>query len=249
MSGCFSPISSYSGHCCYTSSAAYLYSSQQGRRHHNNSSLDLRPRLSPYLTSSPTLTDKQDRRTRKTCPPLCHDCCEGIMPRASTSNTGLAIPEGQERGGSGLEPREGKTTETLTTSFQQRFEFVQGLDSKAERKKTRSWVTTQHYRKKRFEDSLRTTEEGAPGSKDNGRQRSTQCRSFMFTEGLIRAKYDEESSLLQHLGSGRADPFNSYPVHATRDVHALVDHCAFTSLLLEQFPSNYVPLTATQTTL
>ncbi|EXJ60295.1 hypothetical protein A1O7_04447 [Cladophialophora yegresii CBS 114405] len=37
----------------------------------------------------------------------------------------------------------------------------------------------------------------------------------------------DEASFLQRLGSGRADPFNSYPILATPDVHELVDHFYF----------------------
>jgi hypothetical protein len=131
--------------------------------------------------------------------------------------------------------QQGSVPEPSRAEFRQQFEFVQGLDSKAERKKTRSWVTTQHYRKKRHE--ARKAGDGAnPGSKGEDQRRSTRSRSSKSDDGRPRRETDENRtrpehtvtgvSSLQRLGGGRADPFNSYPVTATRDVHELVDHCA-----------------------
>ena len=126
--------------------------------------------------------------------------------------------------------------------FQQQFEFVEGLKSKSERQKTWSWVTTQHYRKKRYEE--RDSEQQSElEPKFRGRRRtvlsSRSSKSHRERHGgvgdgerpaveqaVILNAGSDESKFVQRLGSGRADPFNSYPNPATRDVHELVDHCA-----------------------
>lgn len=134
--------------------------------------------------------------------------------------------------------------------FQQQFEFVEGLKSKAERKKTRSWVTTQHYRRKRYE-SGKAGEEHAAGSQGT-RARHAQppsSPSNSDAEGAAEQKQkqregqqeseqvvclnpgSEDSGLVQSLGGGRTDPFDSYPIPATRDVHELVDHCEYMNTL------------------
>ncbi|EXJ73836.1 uncharacterized protein A1O5_03598 [Cladophialophora psammophila CBS 110553] len=122
--------------------------------------------------------------------------------------------------------------------FQQQFEFIEGLNSKAQRKKTRSWVTTQHYRRKRYDAGNAVLESGqgleAEATKpsvtapNNSKPNNEGERHTEDGAGIaVRHTWMERSSFLQRLGGGRADPFNSYPVPATRDVHALVDHCGF----------------------
>lgn len=120
--------------------------------------------------------------------------------------------------------------------FEQQFAFVEGLNSKAERKKTRSWVTTQHYRRKRYEE--RTAEEGA-GSKSKGKSRRRSTSSSSRSDDDQSQPAEASPPFLQRLGSGRADPFNSYPIQATRDVHELVDHCTSTLLIVFFFETMF----------
>ncbi|KIW89570.1 uncharacterized protein Z519_09726 [Cladophialophora bantiana CBS 173.52] len=122
--------------------------------------------------------------------------------------------------------------------FQQQFEFIEGLSSRAQRKKTRSWVTTQHYRRKRYEAGNAVLESGqgpeAESTKpsvtapNNSKPNNEGDRHTEDGAGIaVRHAWIERSSFLPRLGGGRADPFNSYPIPATRDVHALVDHYYF----------------------
>jgi hypothetical protein len=115
--------------------------------------------------------------------------------------------------------------------FEKQFEFIDGLNSRkgAGRKTTRSFVTKQHYRKKRFE-------QGTKREKEGGQASGTEIAAFAAdVSGSFRAWDTEEvrsfrgigSTQPEQLGGGRADPFNSYPIPATRDVHELVDHCEY----------------------
>jgi len=114
------------------------------------------------------------------------------------------------------------------SGFERQFEFVDGLSSRkaAGRAKTRSFVTKEYYRQKRFQRAQREGDAGprqheqTPGTDDSGvvvaREKTQAVRS---------RRGESEVSLLERLGGGRSDPFNSYPIPATRDVHVLVDHC------------------------
>ncbi|ETI24876.1 hypothetical protein G647_04246 [Cladophialophora carrionii CBS 160.54] len=136
----------------------------------------------------------------------------------------------------------GSVAEQPPPGFQRQFEFIEGLNSKAERKKTRSWVTTQHYRRKRFEEcGAEDTADAEKKKKAKRRPRSTPpSRSSKSDEnqpprtkpeGHAKAAHmitgTNQALPLQRLGSGRADPFSSYPIPATPDVHELVDHFYF----------------------
>jgi hypothetical protein len=125
------------------------------------------------------------------------------------------------------------------------FEFVDGLKSKAGRKKARSFVTKQHYRRKKYEIttaardgpeerleqvSTSVSKQVLDTSSPVGESTSTaQDEDRSRVESLIRFQPPTEtsSSLLRKLDGGRADPFDSYPVPGTRDVHELVDHYYF----------------------
>ena len=122
--------------------------------------------------------------------------------------------------------------------FRQQFEFVEGLNSKAERKKTRSFVTKQHYRKKRYErdKAFRDVSEESPftGSMSPSGVFISKApgRGIIEEAGCVQVDKDirlnPEKNLgvsLERIGGGRADPFESYPIPANRDVHELVDHC------------------------
>ncbi|KIW27787.1 uncharacterized protein PV07_07495 [Cladophialophora immunda] len=127
--------------------------------------------------------------------------------------------------------------------FQQQFEFVEGLNSKEQRKKTRSWVTTQHYRRKRYEqgDARPESEHESRGkvpkasipspsdfqSNNEGEKHAADGVPFSPNRVVQWSAGPGQSCFLQRLGGGRADPFNSYPILATRDVHELVDHYYF----------------------
>jgi hypothetical protein len=167
-----------------------------------------------------------------------HDFCKRTMRNAASRGGGSSNPTGSKVGSSSVQP--GNVPDRPLPGFQRQFEFVQGLNSKAERKKTRSWVTTQHYRRKRFEEQKPEHSADAEG-KARGRQRSTPSSRSSRSDGDQQPRTEpqapakaacmitgtDEAAFLQRLGSGRADPFNSYPVPATRDVHELVDHCAW----------------------
>ena len=150
-------------------------------------------------------------------PPVCHEVSSSSQARSNDDRT--------------------------YSTFQQEFQFVQGLDSKAIRKKTRSWVTTQHYRKKRYEEA-RAEAAANPISKRKGRgPLESSSRSSRSDDERLREKNEERMKperavmgecLLQRLGGGRADPFNSYPIAASRDVHELVDHCRCTNIQVDQ---------------
>ncbi|KAK5205899.1 hypothetical protein LTR72_010105 [Exophiala xenobiotica] len=124
---------------------------------------------------------------------------------------------------------------------QQQFEFVEGLQGKAERKRARAFVTKQHYRKKKYENSealrvssSRSSRASASASlpKDfeatDERVQSTGDMERIAVEKVIKSHSGtQETPVIDHLGRGRIDPFNSYPIPATRDVHELVDHYYF----------------------
>ncbi len=136
--------------------------------------------------------------------------------------------------------------------FPQQFEFVEGLQGKAERRKTRSWVTKQHYRKKRYESAkVKPADVSIDARVKHGKQ-SASCsnRSTIDTEDTCQSEGDHRSECedvirlnpgatvifhVKRIGGGRADPFNSYPVPATRDVHQLVDHCETVISILARF--------------
>lgn len=135
-------------------------------------------------------------------------------------------------GSSNREPQR-KGSAKSPVVYQPQFEFVEGLKSKTERRKTRSWVTKQHYRKKRLESS-KTGQDVPAESKGKGKERSqsgsraskTDDGQQFGSEKIIRLDPGTHTfSHVEQLGGGRADPFNSYPIPATRDVHELVDHC------------------------
>ncbi|KIW10950.1 hypothetical protein PV08_10249 [Exophiala spinifera] len=128
-----------------------------------------------------------------------------------------------------------------SSGFDQEFQFVDGLQSKAQRKRTRAFVTKQHYRRKRYEEleSATLTEctlsiSGATGSASksshvpgNGiRVPKDEERELVETQ-IILSSHQLRTSFIDTLGRGRSDPFDSYPVPATRDVHELVDHYYF----------------------
>lgn len=128
-----------------------------------------------------------------------------------------------------------KRPKSHSEKFERQFAFVDGLNSRkgTGRAKTRSFVTKQHYRKKRFDK--------AQQGNDGGRQQQDPVTPVVASavahagrEVLVRDKQElisrgdgSDATLLEHLGGGRADPFNSYPIPATKDVHELVDHCEF----------------------
>lgn len=131
-----------------------------------------------------------------------------------------------------------------TGKFHQQFEFVDGLKSKAERKKTRSFVTKQHYLRKKYihKESQHTTNSQfnrltadsriASGSSRliNEQTVSSEDGDRTHLETLIKCnsgRQQQSPRLITRLGGGRIDPFSSYPVPATRDVHELVDHYYF----------------------
>ena len=169
-----------------------------------------------------------------------HEVRKRTMPKASSRRGGtLTRPDAV----AGISAQERNNPDKTSPKFQQQFAFVKGLTSKTERKKTRSWVTTQHYRKKRFEEGqvkeegdLEPKRKGRRCSKPSSRSRSTrsnenpltQAKDERLSQPSLGAVGFDKSSFLERLGSGRSDPFNSYPVVATRDVHELVDHCAST---------------------
>ena len=142
-----------------------------------------------------------------------------------------------------------------SSGFVKHFEFVEGLDSHkgAGRKKTRSFVTKQHYRKKQFEKG-KDEEPSKKGFTSYGVSKVLQpvagdrtsvasaetsvrikthvCNPADGAEPVFRIPFG--TTLPETLGSGRADPFNSYPIPATKDVHELVDHCELLSVFSKQ---------------
>ncbi|KAJ9603501.1 hypothetical protein H2200_011687 [Cladophialophora chaetospira] len=164
------------------------------------------------------------------------------MPRTPSRTGRSSTPA--DTGAAGTRSTQLRTVpERPSSDFLRQFAFVEGLKSKAERKKTRSWVTTQHYRRKRFEQSKAKEEDvefegkgqrrSTPSSRPGGSARSDDDRPPLAAEKgcaqswLAMTEINGTSFLQRLLGSGRADPFNSYPVEATRDVHELVDHFYF----------------------
>ncbi|OAP65580.1 hypothetical protein AYL99_01552 [Fonsecaea erecta] len=156
------------------------------------------------------------------------------LSKNSNEAASLDEPRGSPR------KRKSKRDAPLKTpvKFQQQFEFIEGLNSKAQRKITRSWVTTQHYRRKRHEQSNAELDSGQEPKGEVSRPpiASLSNSKSNINEGRVQAG-DEfvvqwntgtgQSCFPQRLGAGRADPFNSYPIPATRDVHELVDHYYF----------------------
>lgn len=119
---------------------------------------------------------------------------------------------------------------------------MEGLRGKAERNRVRAFVTKQHYRRKKYENSegLRASHSASnrasagstPLPKDFEATEkgawSTNNKERTAVEQLIKLHFGkEEAPVIDDLGRGRADPFNSYPIPATRDVHELVDHYYF----------------------
>lgn len=106
--------------------------------------------------------------------------------------------------------------------FEKQFEFIDGLNSRkgVGRKKTRSFVTKQHYRRKQFEKATKREEAVAFAADVSGSFRVWDAEELRPFRGI-------GSTQPEQLGGGRADPFNSYPIPATRDVHELVDHCEY----------------------
>ncbi|KAI1608933.1 hypothetical protein EDD37DRAFT_697108 [Exophiala viscosa] len=130
-------------------------------------------------------------------------------------------------------------------SYHQQFEFVEGLNSRTERKKTRSFVTRQHYRRKRCvknEKPQKTNDKSSRCSTTASLRASGTsrlgCEQEVLSEDQDRTQLEALISfssgrpplspkVITRLGGGRVDPFSSYPVSATRDVHELVDHYYF----------------------
>lgn len=122
---------------------------------------------------------------------------------------------------------------TSSVAFKTQFAFVDGLNSRqgAGRKETRSFVTKQHYRKKWFEMG----KDGADGARQNSQAEPLDSRAPVHGKVIFWDSNEEqrqpvpssEVGLARGLGGGRIDPFDSYPIPATRDVHELVDHCEF----------------------
>ncbi|KAK6364198.1 hypothetical protein LTS17_012467 [Exophiala oligosperma] len=126
--------------------------------------------------------------------------------------------------------------------FEQKFQFVEGLKSKAERRRTRAFLTKQHYRRKRYEELESATHSedtsniaagaGVSTSKSSNAPASgaqipkDEEREIVETHIMLRS-HRVRTSFIDYLGRGRGDPFNSYPILATRDVHELVDHYYF----------------------
>ena len=130
-------------------------------------------------------------------------------------------------------------------SSHQQFEFVEGLKSRTERKKTRSFVTKQYYRRKkcvaneaRQATSDRTSRRGTTASLPASGTSRPRCEQEVLSEEHDRARLEtlvllnsgrppRSPKLFARLGAGRVDPFSTYPITATRDVHELVDHYYF----------------------
>ena len=122
--------------------------------------------------------------------------------------------------------------------FHMKFQFLDGLKSKEQRNRIRSHTTAQYYRRKRFEDyqrSLRphSSHRAPPTSQETktlppGLDPANEASSHPAKQWLEPTNvHDIEIPILFLLGSSRQDPFNSYPIEATRDVHELVDHFCF----------------------
>ncbi|KAK5456978.1 hypothetical protein LTS15_004758 [Exophiala xenobiotica] len=123
----------------------------------------------------------------------------------------------------------------------QQFEFVEGLQGKAERKRARAFVTKQHYRRRKYENSeaLRASRSGSNragastsltknSDATDERVQSTGDIERIAVEKVIKSHSGtQETPVIDNLGGGRADPFNTFPIPATRDVHELVDHYYF----------------------
>lgn len=129
---------------------------------------------------------------------------------------------------------------SFRNAFQPQLQFVEGLKKKTARQVSRSHVTKQHYLRKRHEarkarQRIQHTriQYGLP---DDEISRLNEGRSWN-EQGIYAfqgRKEDDELvvnprnlsfTLLDFLGGGRTDPFNSYPVAGTREIHELVDHC------------------------
>jgi hypothetical protein len=130
--------------------------------------------------------------------------------------------------------------------FQREFQFIDGQD-KGGRKKSRVHVTKEFYRERRWHQIHSTTNEAHRwpkpipppkpkfvvsvtkldndcGEKDARRTdskadaRPPRKLSHMDSQLALR-------SLFSPLGAGRVDPFETYPIQTTLDMHHLVDHC------------------------
>ncbi|KAK5045242.1 hypothetical protein LTR84_009348 [Exophiala bonariae] len=122
---------------------------------------------------------------------------------------------------------------TSSIPFTQQFAFVDGLNSHQgpARKKTRSFVTKQHYRKKRLDMGKKGTGDVRQPSETEILDFRSPVRGQAFVwdsnDEQRRSERSLDSGLFKRLGEGRVDPFDSYPIPATRDVHELVDHYSF----------------------
>ncbi|KIX95287.1 uncharacterized protein Z520_08804 [Fonsecaea multimorphosa CBS 102226] len=164
------------------------------------------------------------------------------MATLTTGGQGPATP-GEPRGSLAMKKSKHDAPQNDSAKFQRQFQFIEGLNSKAQRRKTRSWVTTQHYRRKRFEarNAWLATDQENEGEfskpliafpstskpENEGRRHAADRDAISPDHAVQRDAGRGQSCFLQRLGGGRADPFNSYPVPATRDVHELVDHYYF----------------------
>ena len=136
-------------------------------------------------------------------------------------------------------------------NFQIQFTFIDGLNSHEQRKKSRSHVTAQHYRRRRYDarqsrDEQRKEKEKPLRKRDHEGENSSRCvpgenqLSLLRTDACVGGNrgiaagygYDNRRcavTLMESpsLGAGRIDPFACYPVQATHEVDELVDHYCY----------------------
>ena len=122
--------------------------------------------------------------------------------------------------------------------FHMKFQFFDGLKSKEQRSRIRSHTTAQYYRRKRFEAyqrSLKTqSSDRAPPTAQESKTLASVHGSTDETSSQPAKQWlepthvhDIEVAIMFILDSSRQDPFNSYPIEASRDVHELVDHFCY----------------------
>lgn len=123
-------------------------------------------------------------------------------------------------------------------NFHMKFQFFDGLKSKEQRSRIRSHTTAQYYRRKRFEDYQRSVKTQSPNhAPPTAQETKTLAPAHSPTDETSshRAKqwlepthvHDIEVPIMFLLDSSRQDPFNSYPIEASRDVDELVDHFCY----------------------
>lgn len=114
-------------------------------------------------------------------------------------------------------------------THQRRFIFVEGLGSNTgpTRKTTRSFITRQHYHDLKRQRQERLSSGNHVPLRENLPLKVTTHQPYFnsMPENSFQTTDRSGMQQLTWLGGGRADPFDSYPIPATRDIHELVDHC------------------------